>query len=68
FDSPLPDFGGSFNFLHGQGMMYEAAEVRRCLQEGLLESPTITLEETLILAEIMESMRKQVGVAYPQDA
>lgn len=34
FDSPLPDFGGSFNFLHGQGMMYEAAEVRRCLKGG----------------------------------
>lgn len=68
FDSPLPDLGHSYNFKHGQGMMYEAAEVRRCLQEGLLESPTITLEETLILAEIMESMRKQVGVAYPQDA
>ncbi|XP_063585950.1 trans-1,2-dihydrobenzene-1,2-diol dehydrogenase-like [Penaeus indicus] len=68
FDSPLPDLGHSFIFRHGQGMMYEAAEVRRCLQEGLLESPSISLDETLILAEIMESMRKQVGVSYPQDA
>ncbi|XP_042892102.1 trans-1,2-dihydrobenzene-1,2-diol dehydrogenase-like [Penaeus japonicus] len=67
FDSPLPDFGGSFNFTHGQGMMYEAAEVRRCLHEGLLESPHIKLDETLILSEIMESVRKQVGVTYPQD-
>lgn len=68
FDSPLPDLGGSFNFLHGQGMMYEAAEVRRCLRGGLLESPYIKLDETLILAETMESVRKQVGVTYPQDA
>ena len=34
---------------------------------GLLESPLITLDETLVIAEIMETIRKQVGVVYPQD-
>ncbi|XP_042892092.1 trans-1,2-dihydrobenzene-1,2-diol dehydrogenase-like isoform X2 [Penaeus japonicus] len=67
FDSPLPDLGHSYIFKNGQGMMYEAADVRRCLQEGLLENPHITLDETLLLSEILESIRKQVGVTYPQD-
>ena len=34
---------------------------------GLLESPKLTLDETLTIAEIMEQMRKQVGVSYTQD-
>ena len=34
---------------------------------GLLESPKMSLDETLVLAEIMEAIRTQVGVVYPQD-
>ena len=48
-------------------MSFEAEHVRECLMEGRLESNLISLDETLIIAEIMEKMRKQVGVQYPQD-
>ena len=34
FEAPLPQTGRAFNFTNSQGMMYEAAEVRRCLVEG----------------------------------
>ncbi|CAL4234859.1 unnamed protein product, partial [Meganyctiphanes norvegica] len=67
FESPLPINERSFNFNNSQGMMYEAAEVRRCLKEGLLESPLVSLDETLLMAELMEDIRKQVGVVYDQD-
>lgn len=67
FESLLPKTGQSYTFLNSQGLMYEAMEVRDCLQKGLLESPSMPLDETLILAEIMEAMRTQVGVVYPQD-
>ncbi len=52
---------------NSQGLAYEAEEVRRCLSQGLLESPLMSLDESLTMAEIMESIRKQVGVVYPQD-
>ncbi|ODM97442.1 Trans-1,2-dihydrobenzene-1,2-diol dehydrogenase [Orchesella cincta] len=56
------------NGRNGEGLAYEAEEVRRCLTKGLLESPLMTLDESLLIAEIMESIRKQIGVVYPQDS
>lgn len=53
---------------NSQGLAYEAEEVRRCLSQGLLESPLMSLDESITMAEIMESIRKQVGAVYPQDA
>lgn len=34
---------------------------------GLLESPKIPLDETLHLAQLMDEVRRQVGVVYPED-
>jgi len=62
---PLPEM--NLNHIHSSGFSYEAGEVRKCLKEGLLESPLIPHEQTIVIAEIMESLRKQVGVVYPQD-
>ncbi|XP_076061019.1 trans-1,2-dihydrobenzene-1,2-diol dehydrogenase-like [Oratosquilla oratoria] len=67
FSSPFPKTDQEFNFVNSQGLMYESAEVRRCLQQGLLESPRVPHDETLLIAEILEDMRKQVGVHYEQD-
>ena len=63
----LPDTKLPFNFSNSAQLVYEAQHVRECLAAGLTESPKVTLDETLLVAEIMESIRKQVGVTYPQD-
>jgi len=63
----LPQTEKTFNYANSVGLSYQAQEVRRCIQAGLLESPLMTLDESLVVAEIMESIRKQVGVVYPQD-
>jgi hypothetical protein len=34
---------------------------------GLIESPAMTHEESVLIAEIKEEIRKQIGVFYPQD-
>ncbi|KAG7172259.1 Trans-1-2-dihydrobenzene-1-2-diol dehydrogenase-like [Homarus americanus] len=67
YESLLPKTGHIFNFENSQGLMYEAVEVRRCLNEGLLESPVMTHKESLTNAEVMEKMRTQVGVKFDQD-
>lgn len=64
FESPLPKTGHTFNFDNSQGLMYEAIEVRRCLKEGLLESPGMSHKESLTIAEVMEQIRRQVGVEF----
>lgn len=49
----------------GNGMNHEAAEVMRCLREGLTESPLIPLDETLEIMQILDEIRAQIGVVYP---
>lgn len=45
----------------GFGYSYEAAEVARCITEGINESPTMPLSETLIVTEILEQLGTQFG-------
>uniref|UniRef100_A0A8D1WXW0 Trans-1,2-dihydrobenzene-1,2-diol dehydrogenase n=1 Tax=Sus scrofa TaxID=9823 RepID=A0A8D1WXW0_PIG len=65
---PLPSAPGEeFNYTNGMGMCYEAKHVRECLKKGLKESPMITLAESELLADILEEVRKAIGVTFPQD-
>jgi len=50
-----------------QGYHFEAAEVARCLREGLQESPVMPLDESIQIAEIMDEVRRQIGLTYPWD-
>ncbi|MEM7737826.1 MAG: Gfo/Idh/MocA family oxidoreductase, partial [Deinococcota bacterium] len=51
----------------GHGYQYEAAEVGRCVREGLLESPTMPLAETIAIMEVMDTLRESWGLRYPQE-
>ena len=53
--------------LEGNGYNYEAAEVGRCLRVGLKESDVMPLDETLVLMELMDSIRAQWGLSYPME-
>lgn len=49
------------------GYRYEAIEVNRCLQQGRKESELMPLNETLVVMETMDEIRRQLGVRYPAD-
>ncbi len=49
----------------GHGWHYEAAEVGRCLRAGLLESPTMPLDESVSIMETLDEIRRQIGLRYP---
>lgn len=51
----------------GNGYNYQAAEVMRCLREGLPESPVMPLDETLSIMETLDRIREQWGLRYPMD-
>ncbi|HEX2915572.1 MAG TPA: Gfo/Idh/MocA family oxidoreductase [Chloroflexia bacterium] len=51
----------------GNGYNYELAEVVRCLQTGQLESKVMPLDETVKIMEIMDQVRQQWGLKYPQE-
>jgi predicted dehydrogenase len=48
----------------GHGYHFEAAEVHRCLREGLTESPVVPLAETLAVMATLDAVREQIGVRY----
>ena len=43
----------------GNGYQFEIQEATRCLQQGLIESPIMPLEDTLSVLKIMDTMREQ---------
>ena len=49
------------------GYEYEATEVARCVRAGELESPAMSLDESLMLAATMDRLRAEWGVRYPFD-
>jgi predicted dehydrogenase len=53
------------HYAPGHGYQYEAAEVMRCLRAGERESPLQTLDDTLVLLEMMDALRRSWGVTYP---
>ena len=46
---------------------FEIEEVTGCIQKGLTESPNIPHKWTLNMMELMDSLRKQMGLSYPQE-
>jgi predicted dehydrogenase len=52
----------------GSGYGYEVREVERCLRAGELESPLVPLDETLAILEVLDEVRRQIGVRYGADA
>ena len=47
------------------GYEYEIEECARCLKEKALESPFIPHKTSLEVMEMMDEMRKQMGIVYP---
>lgn len=52
----------------GNGYVHEAIEASRCVRAGLTESPGMTLDDTLALMRLLDTIRAQIGLAYPDDA
>lgn len=51
----------------GHGYTYQLREVIRCLQQGLLESPTMPLADTVATMSLLDEARSQVGIRYSAD-
>ena len=49
------------------GYEYQVYECKRCIEEGLLESPMMPHHETLSIMLQMDALRKEWGVEYPMD-
>jgi predicted dehydrogenase len=50
----------------GGGMFWEADEAARCLRDGKLESEGLPLEESVVIMEVMDEVRRQGELVYPE--
>jgi len=69
YDYLLPTGFKYNNFKHpgSEGLFYEIEEIVNCLDQGLIESPEFTHEESIITAQVFDEIRRQIGVEYPKD-
>ncbi len=49
------------------GLAYEAAEFARLLADGKTESDLLPLEETLRIMQVLDDVRAQLGVSFPDE-
>lgn len=55
-----------FEIPAGHGMFWEADECARCIRDGKLESETMGWEESVAVMEVMDEVRRQGGLEYPE--
>jgi len=69
FTEPLPTSEKFKKFYHSnsEGLAYEAIHVGECISEGLKESPFLPLDESLQIADVLDEIRRQIGVVYDAD-
>ncbi|MGC9343880.1 MAG: Gfo/Idh/MocA family protein, partial [Bacteroidales bacterium] len=49
------------------GYEYEAEEAMNCLDKGLIESPTLSLDFTSSLMKLLDEIRERIGLVYDED-
>ncbi|KNG86651.1 dimeric dihydrodiol dehydrogenase [Aspergillus nomiae NRRL 13137] len=49
------------------GLCFEADEVARCIRQGLLESPEMPWLESLTVMEIMDTVRRENDLKFPEE-
>ena len=50
------------------GYEYQFLEAERCIREGKLQSDSMPLSETVYVMDVMDDLRAQWGMVYPQEA
>lgn len=60
----LPMSDGKYFFNHSVGLAYEAQRVADCIREGRIECPEMTHETSVLLAQLIEEVHKQLGVTF----
>lgn len=48
-------------------MQYEVDEFVRCVENGLLQSPVLTHQLSVLGMQVLDEIRRQLGVTYPAD-
>ncbi|CAD0194934.1 unnamed protein product [Chrysodeixis includens] len=57
-----------YNFgANSAGLVYQTVNIAKCIREGKIESPRMSHKESLLLAKLMDTVRKQLGAHFDAD-
>lgn len=65
FELPVCPEGQTINYPNSEGFLYEVQAVERALRDGKLECEEFSLDESLVVVQLMDEYRRQLGVVYP---
>ncbi|CAH1978968.1 unnamed protein product [Acanthoscelides obtectus] len=65
---PLPRSKVPYLHHNSAGLCYQAEEARKCIQSGQIECEHMTHAETIELAMLMDLLRNEMGVVFPEDS
>ena len=51
----------------GIGRQYQGLHLEKCVAAGLLESPILSVTESVEIMKVMDALRAQIGVKYPTE-
>ncbi|XP_028034588.1 trans-1,2-dihydrobenzene-1,2-diol dehydrogenase-like isoform X2 [Bombyx mandarina] len=58
----LPKGKYKFHFHNSAGLSYQIQECWDCINKGIVESPKMSLDESILLSKLTDTMRAQLGV------
>ena len=53
--------------IKGVGRQYQGLHLEKCVAAGLLESPVLSVTESVEIMKVMDTLRAQMGVKYPTE-
>ncbi len=53
--------------IEGVGRQFQGLHLEKCVAAGLLESPILSVSESVEIMRLMDSIRAQIGVKYPSE-
>uniref|UniRef100_A0A1I7RHI3 Trans-1,2-dihydrobenzene-1,2-diol dehydrogenase n=1 Tax=Bursaphelenchus xylophilus TaxID=6326 RepID=A0A1I7RHI3_BURXY len=62
-----PGSQDNYHYNHSSGLSYEADHVYKKIQEGQIESERMSHDDSVAIHEVLEKVRKDLGVVFPQD-
>lgn len=51
----------------GMGRQFQAVHVEECLKAQLLQSPIMSVDESVAIMDLMDEIRSQIGLVYPTE-
>lgn len=56
-----------YHYNHSSGLRYEQDHVYELLEQGKLESDVMSPQHTIEVSEMLDEIRRQLGVVFPHD-